>query len=193
MINSESIQITLLVTKVLDELDVRYVAGGSVASIIHGVSRLTMDVDLVADIQLQHIEDFVTRLHGAFYIDGPSIRRAVENQGSFNLIHLKTMFKVDVFIPKNRPFDQQQLNHRISEKISDDSEAQIWVLSPEDVILAKLDWFRMGGQVSERQWRDVLGVLKVQQSNLDIDYLMQWAENLGVLDLLQSAIEAVND
>ena len=112
MINSEAIQITLSVTNVLDELAVRYVIGGSLASIIHGTSRLTMDVDFVADIGSEQVADFRAGLQDAFYADEPSIQRAIANRGSFNLIHLETMFKVDVFIPKDRPFDQQQLNRR---------------------------------------------------------------------------------
>jgi hypothetical protein len=102
------------------------------------------------------------------------------------------MFKVDIFIPKERPVDQQRLNRRISEKVADDSDEQICILSPEDTILAKLDWFRLGGEVSERQWRDILGVMKTQQAALDTDYLKQWAENLGVSDLLQQALAEMN-
>jgi hypothetical protein len=121
-------------------------------------------------------------------VDEQAVRRAIEHRSSFNLIHLTTLFKVDIFIPKERPFDQQQLNRRISERISNDSNDQIWLLTPEDTILAKLDWFRLGGEVSERQWRDILGVMKIQQTALDTDYLKHWAENLGVSDLLEQAL-----
>lgn len=180
-------------TNVLDELGIAYVIGGSLASIIHGLLRTTMDVDIVADIQPEQIDTFVTRLQDAFYVDEQMARRAIKHHSSFNLIHLDTMFKVDIFIPKERPFDQQQLNRRQLKRITDDPDEQIWVLSPEDVVLAKLDWFRLGGEVSERQWRDILGVLKTQQSNLDIDYLKHWAESLGVADLLERALEEMAD
>jgi len=189
LIDSEALQVTLLVTNTLDELGVPYVIGGSMASIIHGMLRTTMDVDIVADIQPQQVSSFIARLQDAFYADEQMIQQAIQRRSSFNLIHLSTMFKVDIFIPKGRPFDQQQLGRRIAEQVRPDSDEQIWVLSAEDVVLAKLDWFRLGGEVSERQWRDILGVLKTQQSALDIGYLKQWAQALGVEDLMERALE----
>ena len=189
MVDSEAIQVTLLVTNLLDELGVPYVIGGSMASIIHGMLRTTMDVDIVADIQPEQVASFMTSLQDAFYVDEQMIRQAIQRRSSFNLIHLSTMFKVDIFIPKGRPFDQQQLNRRIAEPVGPDSDEQIWVLSAEDVILAKLEWFRLGGEISERQWRDILGVVKTQQPTLDIDYLKQWAQSLGVTDLMERALK----
>ena len=189
MANSEALQVTLLVTNLLDELGVPYVIGGSMASIIHGMLRTTMDVDIVANIQPEQVASFITSLQDAFYVDEQMIRQAIQRRSSFNLIHLSTMFKVDIFIPKGRPFDQQQLNRRIAESVGPDSDEQIWVLSAEDVILAKLEWFRLGGEISERQWRDILGVVKTQQPTLDIDYLKQWAQSLGVTDLMERALK----
>ncbi|MCZ7671776.1 MAG: hypothetical protein M5U34_33935 [Chloroflexi bacterium] len=193
MIESEALQVTLLVTNILDELNIPYVIGGSMASIIHGMLRTTMDVDIVADIQQEQAQDFLAGLKNAFYADEAMILQAIQRRSSFNLIHLTTMFKVDIFIPKARPFDQQQLNRRISERIAEDSDESIWVLSAEDIVLAKLDWFRLGGEVSERQWRDILGVLKTQQSDLDIEYLKQWAAQLGVTQLMERALEEMRN
>jgi hypothetical protein len=121
------------------------------------------------------------------------IQEAIRRRGSFNLIHLETMFKVDIFIPKARPFDQQQLKRRKAEQIRPDSDEHIWVLTAEDVVLAKLDWFRLGGEVSERQWRDILGVLKTQQASIDVDYLRQWAQSLGITDLIERALKEIPD
>ncbi|MCP5101489.1 MAG: hypothetical protein GY943_38575 [Chloroflexi bacterium] len=193
MVDSEAFQTTLLVTNLLDELGIPYVIGGSMASIIHGMLRTTMDVDIVADIQPKQVSSFVSGLQDAFYADEQMIQQAIQRRSSFNLIHLSTMFKVDIFIPKGRPFDRQQLSRRISEQIRPDSDEQIWVLSAEDVVLAKLEWFRLGGEVSERQWRDILGVLKTQQSLLDVDYLKQWAQALSVADLMERALEELTD
>jgi hypothetical protein len=193
LIDSEALHVTLLVTNLLDELGIPYVIGGSMASIIHGMLRTTMDVDIVADIQLEQVSSFVSGLQDAFYADEQMIQQAIQRQSSFNLIHLSTMFKVDIFIPKRRPFDQQQLGRRVAEQIRPDSDEQIWVLSAEDIVLAKLDWFRLGGEVSERQWRDILGVLKTQQGALDIDYLKQWAQSLGVADLMARALEELTE
>lgn len=193
MADSEALRVTLLVTSALDDLEISYVIGGSMASIIHGMLRTTMDVDIVADIQPEHVSPFITYLQGAFYVDEAVIRQAIQRRSSFNLIHLTTMFKVDIFLPKDRAFDQQQLKRRVAERIGLDEKTQIWVLTAEDVVLAKLDWFRLGGEVSERQWRDILGVLKTQQARLDLDYLRHWAQDLSVADLMERALEELTD
>jgi hypothetical protein len=193
LVNSEAIQGTQLVTNVLDSLGIRYVIGGSMASIVHGMLRTTMDVDIVADLPLTFVDQFVAGLQGAFYADEQMIRQAIQRRSSFNLIHLQTMFKVDIFIPKERPFDQQQLNRRISEQIGENPDERLWVLTAEDVVLAKLDWFRLGGETSERQWRDILGVMKTQQATLDMAYLEQWAKSLAVSDLLARALQELHN
>ena len=193
MANTEAVRITLLVTRVLDELDIPYVIGGSMASILHGMLRTTMDVDIVADIQPSQVDPFVAAFQDAFYADDLMIRRAVQRRSSFNLIHFETMFKVDIFLTKTRAFDQQQLTRRIAVSLGDDDESDVaWVLSAEDIVLAKLDWFRMGGESSERQWRDILGVLKTQQKQLDISYLWQWAEELDLVVLMERALHEMN-
>lgn len=192
MIDSETLNVMLLVTDVLDELTVPYVIGGSMASIIHGMIRTTMDADIVADLKTEQVGQFVASLQEQFYVDETAVHQAINQRGSFNLIHLTTMFKVDIFIPKNRAFDQQQLKRRISEKIASETEKSVWVLSAEDIILAKLDWFRLGGEVSERQWRDVLGVIKTQESALDISYLQEWSQQLDIADLLARALDELS-
>ena len=141
MLDSEALQVTLLVTDVLDSLEIPYVIGGSVASIFHGMVRTTMDADILANIETKHVAPFVTAMQNQFYIDEQSLIQAIERRSSVNLIHLETMFKVDIFVPKERPFDQQQLVRRISERFKADSDKTVWLLSAEDVILAKLDCF----------------------------------------------------
>jgi hypothetical protein len=192
MIDSQTLNVMLLVTGVLDDLAVPYVIGGSMASIIHGMIRTTMDADIVADLKSEQVDRFVASLREQFYVDETAVHQAINKQSSFNLIHLTTMFKVDIFIPKNRAFDQQQLKRRINEKVSSETDKSVWVLSAEDIILAKLDWFRLGGEVSERQWRDVLGVIKTQELSLDIPYLQEWAQQLGIADLLARALDEIS-
>lgn len=188
MIGSEALGVTRLVTAALDALGVPYVIGGSLASIVHGMVRTTMDADIIADLQPGHVAALVAALGDSFYVpDEALLQQAIERRGSFNLIHLGTMFKVDIFLPQARAFDRQQLARRIGERVASGSDEQLWVLSPEDVILAKLEWFRRGGETSERQWRDVLGVVKAQAA-LDVAYLRRSAGPLGVGDLLERAL-----
>jgi hypothetical protein len=184
----EPIAVTLQVVDVLEQLGVPYVIGGSFASSLHGVVRTTLDADLVADVQSHHVEPLVAALHDTFYVNAQAIQEAIAYRGSFNVIHLESMFKVDIFIPKRRPFDRAQLERRTLQVVATDPERTAYIASAEDTILAKLDWYRQGGQVSERQWRDVLGVLRVQGNTLDMNYLRSQATALGVADLLEQAV-----
>jgi len=185
----EATRITLLVTQTLEMLGIPYAVGGSLASSLHGVMRSTLDVDIVADMRLEHIQPLVAALSKEFYADDEMMKDAIEHQSSFNLIHYETAFKVDIFIRKARAFDQMQLDRRRTSIIATDPEQSVYVTSPEDVILSKLEWYRMGGEVSDRQWRDILGVLKTRAGELDLDYLRKWANELKVTDLLERALK----
>ena len=186
---NEPIAVTLLVIDAMDALGVPYLIGGSLASAVHGVLRATLDTDLVADLRLEHAEPLARALGGTFYVDAESIREAVLHQRSFNVIHLETMFKVDVFVVKKRPFHHSQMERRTAQVIATDPDRTAYVATAEDTILAKLEWYRLGGDVSERQWCDVLGVMKVQADRLDLAYLRQWAVQLNISDLLERAIK----
>jgi hypothetical protein len=186
---NEPVQVTMLVIHALEKLEIPYVIGGSLASAVHGVMRATMDTDIVADLGEEHAQPLADALSRSFYADVEMITDAIAHRGSFNLIHLETMFKVDVFIPKKREFDQLQLQRRTTQVIATNPEEVAFVASAEDTILAKLEWYRMGEEVSDRQWHDILGILKVQAESLDLEYLRKWAGILGVSDLLDTALE----
>jgi hypothetical protein len=186
---AEPIAVTLLVADALEALGVPYAVGGSLASAVHGVMRATMDADLVADLPIEQVEPLAKALGDAFYADVDMMRSAVLGHTSFNLIHLETMFKVDVFVAKPRAFDRSQLARRQLQVLSEEPERHAYVTSAEDVVLAKLECYRLVGETSERQWRDVLGVLKVQSDRRDRAYMQCMATELGVADLLRRALE----
>lgn len=185
------VEVMLLVTRVFDELGTPYVVAGSMASIVHGIVRTTEDADLVADLRATDVGPLVAALAGAFYIEEGSIREAISRRGCFNVMHLETMFKVDVYIPRGRPFDALQLRRGVRETVVPGGTVRI--ATAEDTLLGKLEWFRMGGEVSERQWRDVLGILKTQGDRLDLGYMREWGAELKVLDLVERALVAVTE
>ena len=175
------------VVEALEQLGAPYHIGGSVASSIYGILRATIDVDLVADLRLEQVRPLVKQLEAAYYIDEDMIRDAIRHRSSFAVIHLDTMLKVDVFIPKSRLFDQEELR-RVQQEVLAEGTRPFNVASPEGTILNKLEWYRMGGEVSDRQWNDILGVLKVQGTHLDMAYLQRWSASLNVTDLLERAL-----
>jgi hypothetical protein len=186
---AEPIAVTRVVTDALEALGVEYAIGDSLASAVHGVMRATMDADLVADLRIEHAEPLAQALGDAFYADVEMMLDAIRRHASFNLIHLETMFKVDIFVAKPRPFDRSQLARRQLHLLSEDPQVHAYVTSAEDIILAKLEWYHIGGRVSDRQWRDVLGVLKIQGDRVDHDYLRRMATTLDVTDLLERALD----
>ena len=117
------------------------------------------------------------------------IADAIQHNSSFNIIHRETLYKVDVFIPRPRPFLQSQLARAQMQTFTFEDEVSAKFASPEDTILSKLEWYRMGGEVSDRQWRDILGILKTRAGELDLDYLRKWAHEIKVNDLLERALK----
>lgn len=187
----EPIQVTLKVVRAFEHLGIPYLIGGSLASAVYGQIRATMDADLVADIKPSHVSPLVALLEQEFYIDRKAILDSLQHRSSFNLIHLETMFKIDVFILKQRAFDINQIQRRISQPVGNSPGDTAYFSTAEDIILAKMEWFRAGGELSDRQWRDILGVLDLQEERLDFQYLQKWADALGVQDLLKRARQAV--
>ncbi len=181
----------------LRDLGVRHHIGGSVASSLLGVARSTVDVDIVADLRAVHVAPLVAALEAEFYVVEAAVREALRERSSFNAVHFEEMYKVDVFVPKSRPFARQVAERAgwvtLSQQDQEVAGVQrLPVSSAEDIILHKLEWYRAGHELSERQWLDVLNVLKVQAGNLEHDYMTRWAAELGVSDLLERAVrEAV--
>lgn len=182
----DPIAIALSVSQVLDTIGIPYTIGGSLASSFAGEPRSTVDIDFVAALEESHIPAIVSALSADFYVDYEALRRAVRERTSANLIHHATQLKVDLFVAGGTPLDQQQLKRR--QAVTLGPGRTIYVHPPEDILLQKLRWYRAGAEVSDRQWRDVLGIIRVQGPALDREYLEQNAPILGVAELLARAL-----
>ena len=178
-----------MVIACFEKLGIVYYIGGSVASSAYGIARATMDVDLVANIEISQIDSLVKALKTDYYIDAEMIREAIHRGASFNLIHLGTMIKIDVFIAKDQPYDSKALARRHLDSLDEESSRQFYLSSAEDIILSKLQWYKISGEVSQQQWKDVLGVLKIQADKLDLSYLKHWASKLNLSDLLNRSFD----
>jgi hypothetical protein len=175
---------------VLDRMEIPFFIGGSIASGTHGLARQTNDIDVVADVAPERVVEICEALSPAFYVDAGAIEVALRTGRSFNAIHLKGAYKFDFFPVGDDRFARSELARRryTTTTITGLENIQFPVASTEDTILAKLAWFRKGGEVSDRQWHDILGVIRVQAGRLDVEYLRSWAVELGVADLLSRAL-----
>ena len=171
----------------LDKLQVGYLVSGSVASSIHGISRPTMDIDIVADLHRKKVESLANALGPEFYADTDTMREAIDRGRAFNLIHIPTTYKIDVFPLGADEYSQMAFSRRRLEQSRSLGPEPIScaVATAEDIILRKLEWYRAGGEVSDRQWNDLRGVIKVSGVRLDLAYLRRWAATLHVHDLLE--------
>jgi len=182
----DPIALAVQVSGHLDALQVLHTIGGSIASSFAGEPRATVDIDIVAALEERHVEALVAALSAEYYVDADALRRAVRNRASVNLVHQATQLKVDLFVAGGTPLDARQLARRQAVEFPDGR--RLYVHPPEDILLQKLRWYRRGGEVSDRQWRDIVAIVRVQGGRLDLEYLRECAGLVGVSDLLDRAL-----
>lgn len=190
-VDFDPIAIALQVAREFDALGIAYTIGGSIAGSFAGEPRSTLDIDIVAAVLETHVPLIIAALEHDFYVDRAALQRAVRERTSANLIHQPSQLKVDVFVAGGTPLDEQQLKRRQAVDVG--GGQTLYLHPPEDILLQKLRWFRKGGEVSDRQWRDILGIVRVQGDRLDRAYLSTSAPMIDVLDLLDRALREASD
>ncbi len=190
---SDPVHVALRVARVLEGLAVPYLVGGSVASTLHGEPRGTLDVDFALRLDPGRADALVDALEGEFYVDRGSARDAAAHHRHFNAIHVATLVKVDLYVRPPEGLYAAELARACLARLGERDEDVVRVATAEDTLLQKLRWYRLGDEVSDRQWRDVLGILKARGEELDQAYLERWADELGLRDLLDRARGALGD
>jgi hypothetical protein len=171
-----------------DALGIDWVLGGSLASSMAGEPRATMDIDVAVRMGRDHVNPLIAAVGADYFVSETMMLRAVEDSSSFNLLHSNSVLKIDVFVLGDSPLDRHQMERRQLVEVDVGGPIRLWVGSVEDQILRKLDWFRQGGETSDRQWRDVLGILKVQRTRIDHSYLRAAAIESHLEGLLARAL-----
>lgn len=182
----DAILVAVLCAEAFEQVQVGYFLGGSLASSLQGEPRATNDIDFVVDLALSQVEPLARTLGDDFDVDVESLKDAVARKGSWNIFHLPTVTKVDLFLLRTSPFDLSEFSRRRRVVVTPEGRG-LYIKSPEDSVLRKLLWFQQGGEVSTTQWRDVVQLLRISGAHLDAPYLEAWAPRLGVAALLARA------
>jgi hypothetical protein len=174
----------------LEAIGIPYMVCGSLASSVHGDPRTTQDVDLVVALRPDQLQPLAGLLQDTFYVDLAFMKDSLQRGRSFNVIHVASAYKFDLFPLSQRSFEQQefQRRYRITTPAIGAAPVAFFVATAEDTLLSKLVWYRQGGQISEKQWNDLRGIRNAKTGQLDEAYLRQWAAELGVLDLLEDLL-----
>lgn len=180
------LELVARIAQLLGELGIPYAVGGSVAASFFGEPRATADVDIAIDLSAPAGEELLQRAAAEFYVPTDAARRAIAEHDSFNLVANDGGLKVDLFVLGPGLLDRRQIERRIPVRVTSD-DLEIWITSVEDQILRKLSWYRATGSTSERQWTDVIGLLRVSGDRLDPEYLHHTAAEVGIDDLLAAA------
>jgi hypothetical protein len=178
----ESFELLKVVAEVCERMGISYLTVGSLATTVFGLPRFTNDVDIVLDLHTDQVEKFCREFEGPeYYLSQAAVKTAIAKRTQFNIIHTTAGLKVDCFIPDGSPWSTSRLSRAVRKRVRSDFEAVF--ASPEDVILKKLEYYRLGE--SEKHLKDIEGVLGVCGDQIDRDYIAAWSRQLGISDVWQ--------
>lgn len=182
---NELVSTLLPVVAAFNRLRIPFYVGGSIASSYHGAIRSTMDIDIVSELQLQHVDEFLSQFSQDFYVSETAVRQAIARRSCFNLINFGTSLKVDIFVSRGRMFDRAcMLRAETARMEGENGTIDVPIATVEDIIISKLEWYRLTDETSERQWDDVNRLIRLVGRTLDRGYLEDSAKMVGVSDLL---------
>jgi hypothetical protein len=182
----DALDVALLVAYALDAIGVEYFGGGSVASSFQGEPRATNDIDFVISLSPGKIRPFAAKLGADFEVDEEMLRDAIATGSCANIFYLPLVTKIDLFSLGSTQFDEAEFARRRKVRVKETGE-ELFIKSPEDTVLRKLLWYRRGGETSQKQWRDVVEVLRVSGPGMSEPYMNSWAQRLGLSALLARA------
>lgn len=182
----DPLEIALLVGAAIEAVGGAYFVGGSVASSLQGDPRATNDIDIVIDLSPRLVDAFADALGADFEVDRDMLREAILTTTTANAFYLPLLTKIDFFAVADGPFDRIEFERRRPVVVGT-GDQKLVLKTPEDSALRKLLWFRQGGETSEKQWRDIVAIVKIVGTDLDDGYLDHWAALLRCTDLLQRA------
>jgi hypothetical protein len=185
-VGENAIDIALKVARALTAVQAEYFVGGSLASSLQGEPRATNDIDFVIALPLGKVGELKLALGGEFEVDTDMLREAILHASCANAFYLPVVTKIDFFGRGYEPFDESEFSRRRITTVTASGESLV-VKAPEDTVLRKLLWFREGGEVSEKQWRDIVSVLQISGEKMDQTYLTTWASRLHLSELLDRA------
>jgi hypothetical protein len=185
-VGENAIDIALKVARALTAVGAEYFLGGSLASSLQGEPRATNDIDFVIALPLGKVAELGPALGTDFEVDTDMLRYAVLHASCANAFYLPVVTKIDFFGRGYEPFDESEFSRRRPTIVTASGESLV-VKAPEDTVLRKLLWFREGGEVSEKQWRDIVSVLQISGDRMDQTYLTAWASRLNLNELLERA------
>lgn len=175
------------VTRILESESIPYMLTGSLAGAYYAAPRATQDVDLVVEASLDELSALADRLStSGFYVSAEAVREAAERESQFNAIDPNTGWKVDFIVRKSRPFSVKEFERRRTANVLG---IEIFLASPEDLVIAKLEWAKEGG--SELQIRDVRSILRARGDRLDRTYVERWIAELDLSAPWREALEGL--